>query len=295
MRLILSRKGFDSSAGGCPSPIFPDGTLYPLPIPDAKSRIQYDQIQHGGTDIGELVNDLTRGRYTGKQTAHLDPDMYPEALARSLEWRPLLGQTGAAQGHLRRQGVQIGDLFLFFGLFRPVECSLGHWRFVKNAAARHILWGWLAIGDIQQVDELSETSLPWARYHPHFQIGPDRANTLYLAADQFRLPRAKQFLPGAGIFPSVSPRLVLTAPDSSKPSLWRLPAYFFPFPDRTPLSYHNKCERWLPGARNRTRGFCQLQSAARGQEFVLDADQYPECRQWISGLIRQFGRATVGV
>ena len=27
MRLILSRKGFDSSSGGCPSPIFPDGIV----------------------------------------------------------------------------------------------------------------------------------------------------------------------------------------------------------------------------------------------------------------------------
>lgn len=27
-RLILSRKGLDSKYGGCPSPIFPDGTMY---------------------------------------------------------------------------------------------------------------------------------------------------------------------------------------------------------------------------------------------------------------------------
>jgi len=34
MRVILSRKGFDSSFGGCPSPILPDGTLLSLPIPE---------------------------------------------------------------------------------------------------------------------------------------------------------------------------------------------------------------------------------------------------------------------
>jgi Nucleotide modification associated domain 3 len=33
MKLILSRKGFDSAYGGVPSPILPDGTLCPLPIP----------------------------------------------------------------------------------------------------------------------------------------------------------------------------------------------------------------------------------------------------------------------
>ncbi len=32
-KLILSRKGFDSASGGCPSPIFPDGTMFSLPIP----------------------------------------------------------------------------------------------------------------------------------------------------------------------------------------------------------------------------------------------------------------------
>jgi len=36
MKIILSRKGFDSSYGGCPSPILPDGTLLSLPIPEMK-------------------------------------------------------------------------------------------------------------------------------------------------------------------------------------------------------------------------------------------------------------------
>ncbi|MBL0351557.1 MAG: hypothetical protein IPP03_02230 [Dechloromonas sp.] len=33
MKVILGRKGFDSSTGGCASPIFPDGSLFPLSIP----------------------------------------------------------------------------------------------------------------------------------------------------------------------------------------------------------------------------------------------------------------------
>ncbi|MGC9779576.1 MAG: hypothetical protein HZR80_10075 [Candidatus Heimdallarchaeota archaeon] len=36
MKVILSRKGFDSSYGGHPSPILPDGTLISLPIPSMK-------------------------------------------------------------------------------------------------------------------------------------------------------------------------------------------------------------------------------------------------------------------
>ena len=34
VRVVLSRKGFDSSSGGYPSPILPDGTLLSLPIPE---------------------------------------------------------------------------------------------------------------------------------------------------------------------------------------------------------------------------------------------------------------------
>nr|WP_275450862.1 hypothetical protein [Pseudomonas syringae] len=39
MRIILSRKGFDSAAGGCQGPILPDGRLFSLPIPDKASSI----------------------------------------------------------------------------------------------------------------------------------------------------------------------------------------------------------------------------------------------------------------
>ena len=43
MKVILSRKGFDSSNGGCPSPIMPDGTLLSMPIP-SNDEIGYDEL-----------------------------------------------------------------------------------------------------------------------------------------------------------------------------------------------------------------------------------------------------------
>jgi len=36
MKIVLSRKGFDSSYGGCPSPILPDESLLSLPIPEMR-------------------------------------------------------------------------------------------------------------------------------------------------------------------------------------------------------------------------------------------------------------------
>ncbi|MFI2812847.1 MULTISPECIES: hypothetical protein [Microbulbifer] len=285
MRLILSRKGFDSSAGGCPSPIFPDGSLYALPIPDRQSSIPFNALAFGGQNIGNLVEDLTRGRHSGDEGAHLDPDMHADALPRHRDWRPLLGQTGSAQGHLRRQGVTQGDLFLYFGLFRPVENSGGRWRFVRHAPAQHIIWGWMSVGEIAPVDSLAEDALGWARYHPHFNIGPDSNNTLYISGKRLSLPGLEGPLPGAGIFPQLDQRLVLTRPDSPRPSAWRLPASFYPEPGRSPLSYHANRDRWQRAAEAGT-GYCQLQSAARGQEFVLDTQQYPGVTEWLATLIR---------
>ena len=74
-KLSLSRKGFDSKYGGCPSPIFPDGTMYSLPIPgdDYEEPICYRNLRHGDINIGEVVRDLTKGRHDEWSLAGLDP------------------------------------------------------------------------------------------------------------------------------------------------------------------------------------------------------------------------------
>ncbi|MEZ4682601.1 MAG: hypothetical protein R2932_51180 [Caldilineaceae bacterium] len=62
MKIILSRKGFDSSSGGVASPILPDGTLLSLPIPDATGPITYADLEWQGHAVGTLVESLTRKR-----------------------------------------------------------------------------------------------------------------------------------------------------------------------------------------------------------------------------------------
>ena len=205
MKLILSRKGFDSQSGGSPSPIFPNGTLYSLPIPHDQSEVTYGDLWHGDTNIGEMVADLTCNRIGSKVHAHLDPDINHVAYPRQEGWQPLFGQSGAAQGHLDNQGVQIDDLFLYFGLFRKVEKISGRWCFVKDAPKQHILWGWLQIGEIHKVDDLAKDELPWTCYHPHRHLSRDKdpTNTLYIASCGLNLgggPIAQ----GAGMFPEIS-------------------------------------------------------------------------------------------
>lgn len=75
MKIIFSRKGFDSGSGGFPSPIFPDGRLLSLPIPDKKSPITYKDIRWGSYNVGEVVESLTDGKITSDYRAHLDPDV----------------------------------------------------------------------------------------------------------------------------------------------------------------------------------------------------------------------------
>ena len=278
MKLILSRKGFDSQSGGCPSPIFPDGTLYSLPIPGRHSKIKYRNIRHGDTNIGEMVEDLTNKDVKRDHYAHLDPDINHSAYSpRKKGWHPLFGQSGIAQGHLDNQNVQAGDLFLFFGLFQRVEKASGRWGFVKDAPRQHILWGWLQIGEICKVNELAKDELPWTRYHPHRHRSrsKDSTNTLYIASKTLYLGDGV-IVPGAGCFLKSHERLVLTNPNGPGVTDWRLPRCFYPDNGKCPLTYHHNPDRWKHDEK-----YTYLQSVGRGQEFVLDLDQYPGVTDWL--------------
>src|SRR5688572_14147554 len=88
MKVILSRKGFDSSAGGTASPIMSDGTMLSLPIPDKSSPIRYHDITLMGRSLGDLVPAITRGRIKPHFGAHLDPDLIASAHPRQPGWRP---------------------------------------------------------------------------------------------------------------------------------------------------------------------------------------------------------------
>lgn len=281
MKLILSRKGFDSSAGGVPSPIFSDGRMVSLPIPDRASPIRYADVRlPDGGSMGELVASLTDSRVPAHHLAHLDPDLCPASIPRAPGWRPMLGQAGAAQGHLRKQGVGPGDLFLFFGLFRDVHPRGGRWRYLAGSHPQHVLFGWLQIADVRPVSAASARELPWASQHPHLHHAPGRGNTLYLAAERLILPCVRAGLPGAGLFPEYDSRLRLTSPGATRPGQWRLPRWFSPSGRRSRLSFHAADTRWTNDQEH-----VELRCAARGQEFVLDCDDYPEALPWVASLV----------
>ena len=219
-KLIISRKGFDSGSGGCPSPIFPDGTMFPLPIPSRDSE-RFDDLQHGDIDIASVVAGITGGRMSGRDRVHLDPDLnfdtyrHRKNRAAWQQWRGMLGQTGIAQGHLDKQGVGTGDLFLFFGLYCRVEQTAQGWRFVRGAPELHVLWGWLQVAQKHRVADIGPSDLPWARHHPHLSGGyRDDRDTVYATSRKLDLSSddAPCGSAGWGVFPKFDRRLVLTDP-----------------------------------------------------------------------------------
>jgi len=279
MKIILSRKGFDSSSGGVPSPIFPDGKMLSLPIPDRSSTVKYNEIagNHWAT-VGELVEQLAGIPQTFR--AHLDPDLAVHSFPRAEGWRPIFGQVGSAESHLRNQKVSPGDVFLFFGLFRTIEKQDSAWRYVRSSKPIHAIFGWLQVAARVAVSAWPITE-GWAQYHPHFAHEADLNNVLYVAADRLKL-FGEYFdgLAGAGTFHSFSPLLGLTQPDSSRPGLWLLPDWFHPENRASLLSYHRDLSRW-----QRCQSGVSLSSVSRGQEFVLDCDHYPEAVGWLRRLL----------
>jgi len=254
-----------------------------MPIPEkaiAQHQIAYNQLHWREHSIGKMVEDLSKGKVKGDRLTHLDPDLHPKSLPRTSDWLPLFGQEAAAQGHLNNQGVGTGDLFLFFGWFKAVEQVVGVYRFCEVTPDLHIIYGWLQVGEQLSLCRRQGFILPskevpkWMEYHPHYQnreFYPN--NAIYVAAQELTCSPKKK---GAGLFDNYRPILQLTSPTSDRRGVWLLPHWFYPEGRDSCLSYHQDPQRWQlndDGVR--------LRACNRGQEFVLDAEDYPEAYQWI--------------
>lgn len=275
MKIILSRKGFDSRNGGAASPVFDDGSAVSLPIPGGRrapvcfGQLTAPDTPHEG-DLGTLAGMLTRGRIEAGHRCHLDPDLAAGNGPEVPGWQAAFGQVEAAQRHLDYERVGRGDLFLFFGWFRRVERIKETWRYRRHAPDVHRLFGWLQVGEIVRVGEDTEaarTSHPGLARHPHVWGWWDDTNTVYVAATELELPGAPAGTPGAGLFGrDPDGALQLTAGDARTRSEWIVPGGFRPGEGRKGLTYHRDKTRWS------TRGTqTRLRAVARGQEFVLDA------------------------
>lgn len=237
MRIVFSRKGFDSSYGGAPSPII-EGRPVSLPIPGSRGEVS----TYGQLGLGGLVEAATRSRLGAASACHDDP-MFADG-------RVWFGQVNAAQGHLRKQGVGAGDVFLFFGLFAEPDTGERH----------HRIFGYMRVachGAPSHVRAHADWREP-PRPHPHLSGAWEPSNTLYHG-------------PGMAAR-TASPALRLTRPGGPL-NLWAVPQWLC----GVGLTYHGKPGRWpAPGL---------LDSARRGQEFVCDIGGNKEARRWLNRVI----------
>jgi len=210
MRIIFSRKGFDSAAGGGPSPIVA-GRPISLPIPSGG----FSQTTYGDLGLGELAKIASRGKLGAQDHCHHDP-MFRE------DRSCLFGQCGAAQTHLVNQGVGPGDVFVFFGLFREEATGEPHHRIFGFQRIEDIVD--LADGDPKKRSSIAKLG------HPHAVGMHAKNDVIYCGEGQ--------------VAQTDDPALRLTVA-GGPPSIWRRPKWLKP----GGLSYHDRADRWLSGDR----------------------------------------------
>ncbi|MBR1760698.1 MAG: hypothetical protein IJ812_04860 [Schwartzia sp.] len=265
MKAILSRKGMDSKAGKMPSPILPDGTLLSLPIPDRASLTGYGDLFYREQSLQKIISQLNpRFDFAKNPTCHLDPDIYSEITNRPSDWKPAFGQWGVSAAHLDRLNVDIGDVFLFYGMFQQTEWQKnGGLAYVKASPVWHIIYGYMQIGEILRDEKKIKELYSW---HPHSRYNDSPNNRLYLPAKY-------------GTFRYAEP-LVLTQSGQRSRRVWKLPPFFAE--KGISISWQGK------NAPVMKDGFSVLNSAARGQEFVVTADTTAQNRNlsdWVENLI----------
>lgn len=264
MKVILSRKGFDSAYGGIASPILPDGTLLSLPIPSKVENVAFTDLHYCGQSYYDIIRGLKpKTKIKETSTCHLDPDIRRDVISRPDGWCPAFGQEGAALSHLKNQGVGVGDLFLFYGWFRMTEYKDGRLCFVKGAPDLHIIYGWLQVG--QMIDKPYDVP-EWLQSHPHNSPGRwgGKLNAIYLASDKLSVETK---LSGSGCL-HYSDRLVLTKRGCGR-RVWSLPDFM----RNIPVTYNS--DAW--------RGDVFV-SASRGQEFVFEADD--DVKGWVKDMLQ---------
>lgn len=206
MKIVFSRKGFDSAAGGAPSPII-DGRPISLPIP-TRSRSLTD---YGTLGLSKHVERVTKGRLNRSTLCHYDP-MFERG-------RWAFGQTGAAQSHLSNHGVGVGDVFLFFGLFA-----------VEGGEDRHHrIFGYLEVEGVKRIGPSPDAASQPAGFshrHPHTIGEWNPNNTIYL---------------GRGHVAETAPEPLRLSRRGEQVTRWRVPSWL----RKAGLTFHGNPARWV--------------------------------------------------
>jgi len=311
-RIILSRKGFDSTrtSGGCPSPIYPDGTMLSIPIPEPEnpaheSHTRYSDLRRQGAMEfpRSLVTSPGHQIDLAGRKVHLDPDIRPELrpafASEDCEKLLLFGQDGRAQTELLNNEVGEGDLFLFFGWFKDARRDGDSVRFEGRARNRivgvaHVIWGWLQVEKshlIKPEGDLPD-ELKCAGHHPHIEHrGYYNNNCIYEASPTLSFCEK---IAGAGIFERYDAALRLTSEWEARRSYWTLPTFF----REAGLTHHGSGTAFDLANWEAQGEFIHGRSASciPGQEFVMKTDGVNdkvkrEIETWLESIFKHAKRS----
>lgn len=274
MKLIFSRKGIDSQyrPRGIKeaSPILPDGTMISFPIPaswkDGKyvdEGIPYKKVLINQEGFGNLYSLMLALNPTSKSSSikdkppfnetalcHFDPDLPSDG-----KHIGAFGQAGGATTHLENNRVEVGDVFLFYGTFKHTVSEGKQLQFDKDHP-RHVIFGYLQVGEIWQGGELPEGI---RNNHPHIINKSYANNRIYIASERLTFMPESQ---GWGTLPFHEKRALTKI--GYRKSLWEIPAFFGS--KAIEISNHKDRNRFTT-----VGNYVRLQTVGIGQEFVVTA------------------------
>lgn len=264
-KIILSRKGFDSTAGGVASPVI-NGKFFSLPIPEKKSGLEFKKLKLFGDEM-DLSSLLKHLNYKQGNECHMDPNLSPSiyGLTEDDGWSPAFGQHKAASTHLiKTNEVDVGDVFLFFGRYRHAKQNGNKIEYLIEKDF-HAIFGFLEIGDIKNIKtKLNGEQRKKYLNHPHVK-NPEYYSdnsTLFIPAEKSKHGFKKTY----GTF-KFHTDLVLSENGKSI-SNWKLPEVFW----NMNFTYNLKVDK---------KGISK--SPCRGQEMVGTANE--ETIDWIKKTI----------
>lgn len=289
-RIVLSRKGFDSSTGKKPnkaSPIYEDGKIFSIPIqidkPDPDPHT-YEEVNYLGVNAFEAIRYAHQKRpekqpYLPNDHCHFDPNLSVSP--------GLFGQHGNAQSDLDGAGIDTGDLFLFFGWFKTFHNTPSSEDFIDA----HHFFGWLQISEIiRGTDNIRIYCEKNKIKHPHAVSNYWKPNnTMYVGSKDLKSNYGLIRDKGSGLFDQTNRRLVLNK--SKKKSLWQLPLEYF-----SEVKHSKKSEsmfingnKFFDKNRFNTEKLTLDTNLGYWQEMVLNSEEFPTIEKWAYDLINELG------
>lgn len=277
MKIILSRKGFDSIAGGIPSPIFPNGDIISFPIPNDDDSDKYSDLQYKYNGKNYKYTEILKDLYECNKTelskkmlkeinskhCHLDPDIDKERRIKCPDnWEPLFGQINQAGKYLKTNIKDNEDyLFLFFGWFRYVEFKNNKFQYEKGENKDlQVIWGYLLVNEMITDCEI-QSQKTW---HPHSkEYRTENNNNVIFTAKK------------AGIFNKLEEKLILTDKNKTR-AVWKYREVYSP-------------EKVLPRKDRSLRKNCALDKQNniyyKGQWQELFLENSDLCRKWAEEIL----------